>query len=258
MKFHDAHCHVSSKKFLKDFNLEESIPEWLKKGLEYVISVSTKLSESIKSVELSKKYQQIIPGVGIHPWSAKKPLTEEIKENFLRLISYKHQIIIGEIGLDHHFIKNEEYYASQEETFHFFLEVAEQNKIAINVHLKGAEILGADILSSYNHKPQQVLIHWYSGPRNVLNEFIERGYCLSINPSILSGSSHINVLHQANLSQILTESDGNVKYMINNEKIIGSPGIIPQVLEKIGDVKKKNIEEISDILSSNLHNYLTG
>ncbi len=255
MKFHDAHCHLASKSFLKDFELETSMKQWNDQGLEYVIGVSTKYSESNRNLELGQEYENVIPGIGIHPWSAKKPLSDEVKEKFQKLFFSNKQVIIGEIGLDHHFIKNEERYPFQEQYLRFFLQIAENNKLPINIHLKGAEEETANILSSYEIPASNVLIHWYSGPPKILNHFIEKNYFFSINPSILSGSPHIAVLKEVPLNRILTESDGNVKYTIDNERTIGSPGIIPRVMEKIVEITGRSREEISIILQENFRNY---
>jgi TatD DNase family protein len=230
--------------------------EWKKNGLEYVVSVSSNFSESLRSIELHKKYEEIIPGIGIHPWKAKTSLTDEQKNKFNQIIIENLPVVLGEFGLDYHFIKKEEYYAHQEETFRFFLNLAEKHNLPINVHLKGAEGLGAEILETYNIPSHKILIHWYSGPENILKEFIERDYFFSINPSILGGSKHIIVLIQAGLNQILTESDGNVKYTIDDERIVGSPAIIPKIIEKICEEKEKDVQEIANILHSNLRTYL--
>lgn len=256
MKFHDAHCHISRKSFLKEFDISSSMEEWRKMGLEYVIGVSTKLSDSKKVVEMQSSYKEIIPGIGIHPWSAKIPLTEEIKSQFLNLVKLCDVLVIGEIGLDHHFIKKEERYPHQVETFKFFLELAEKNKYPVNIHLKGAEKEGAEILDSYEFPSNNVLIHWYSGPEEVLKKFLDRSYFFSINPSILSGSPHIQILKEVPYERILTESDGDVKYHINGEKIIGSPGIIPETLKKISIIKKETVEEVAFQLQANLRKYV--
>ncbi len=255
MKFHDAHCHLASKSFQKDFNLESSMEQWSEQGLEYVIGVSTKYSESKKILDLSREFDRIIPGIGVHPWNAKKTLTNETKENFLKLFSEHKKVIIGEIGLDHHFIKKEERYPYQEQYFRFFLQIAEKNSLPVNIHLKGAEVEIASILSSYKIPSNNVLIHWYSGPSHILNQFIERDYFFTVNPSILTGSPHIDVLKKVSINRILTESDGNVKYTINNERVIGSPGIIPKVMQKIIEITHHDMEEISNILQDNLRNY---
>lgn len=254
MKFHDAHCHLPNNYFYRE--IENYMEKWIKEGLEVVISVANKYKESLRSIELHSKFDQIIPGIGVHPWSAKKSLTEEIKTDFETLILDNKTAILGEIGLDHHFVDKEEYYPIQEEYFKFFLELSEKHKIPINIHGKGAEELVAETLTSFNIRADNVLMHWYSGPKKVLSQFMGRGYFFSINPSVLTGSSHIEVLKSISTDQILTESDGNVKYTIDNERIVGSPAIVPRVMDKIGELKNMGIEEVSEILHYNLKRYL--
>lgn len=254
MKFHDVHCHLPKNYFYRE--IEDFMKKWIEEGLEVVVSVASKYKESLRSVELHNKFERIIPGIGVHPWSAKKNLTEEIRSNFESLIQDNRRVILGEIGLDHHFIDKEEYYSIQEEYFKFFLGLSEKYRIPVNIHGKGAEANVAEILSSFNIQSNNILIHWYSGPKEILSQFIDRGYFFSINPSVLAGSSHIEVLRSTPKDLILTESDGNVKYTIYNERIIGSPELIPRVLKKISDMKKIKIDEVSEILHSNLKRYL--
>lgn len=255
MKFHDAHCHLANKDFVKDFDISTFMEKWKNSGLEYVIGVSSNISESYKILEMSKEFKRIIPGIGIHPWKAKTQMKEELKAEFKQIINDNEIIVIGEIGLDHHFIKKEERYPYQEEYFRFFLEQAEKNSLPINIHLKGAEEETSDILTSYKISSENILIHWYSGPKKVFNQFLERDYFFSINPSVLTGSTHIEVLKNAPLNRILTESDGNVKYTIDNVKVTGSPGIIPEVLSKIEEIKNIELDELSVILQKNIRIY---
>ena len=256
MKFHDAHCHIPNKSFLKDFDIDESITKWTKMGMEFVVGVSTKLTECQKIVELSKKYYEIIPSFGIHPWGCKKPLTEEIKTKIRTLVEDNPISVLGEIGLDRHFIKKVEYYPIQEEYFRFFLELSVEYKRPVNIHLKGAEEEVSNILTDYDIPSHNTNIHWFSGPNQILDEFIERDYFFSINPSILSGSPHITVLQKASMNRILTESDGNVKYTIDDARIIGSPAIIPKTIDKIAEIKNESKEVISVQLQTNLRRYL--
>lgn len=254
MKFHDIHCHLPDNYFFK--KIEAFIQEWKNMGLEYVVSVASKLSESLRSIEMHRRFSEIIPGIGIHPWSAKKSLTEDLKSKFQEIVQEIDPLVLGEIGLDHHFIKKKEYYSFQDEIFQFFLDLSEKNNLPLNIHPKGAEELVYDILGTYNIPNHNVLIHWYTGPKTILEKLIERDYFFSINPSILGGSKHITVLEQVDLSYILTESDGNVKYTINDERIVGSPALIPDLINKICEVKNKEISEITDTLHSNLRRYL--
>ena len=254
MKFHDAHCHIPSNYFYS--NIDQHMKEWLEMGLEYVIGVSTKHNESLKVLEISKKHEQIIPGIGIHPWKAKSPLKEETKKSFSDILENNSPIVIGEIGLDHHFIKKTELYPFQEDYLKFFLNLAEKYSVPVNIHTKGAEEECSDILSSYKIHNNKILIHWYSGPETVLRIFRDRGYFFSVNPSILGGSTHIKVVEENDISQLLTESDGNVKYKINNERIVGTPKLVPQIIERIASLKSETTNNASTVLHANLLRYL--
>ena len=86
--------------------------------------------------------------------------------------------------------------------------------------------------------------------------FRDRGYYFSVNPSILGGSTHIEVVEENDISQLLTESDGNVKYKINNERIVGTPKLVPQIIEKIASLKSETTNNVSTVLHANLLRYL--
>ncbi|UJG39546.1 MAG: TatD family hydrolase [Candidatus Heimdallarchaeum aukensis] len=253
MQFHDAHCHLPINYFYKD--IDNFMKQWSDLGLEYVIGVSMKYTEIEKAIELQKKYKQIIPGFGIHPWKVKRNMLEEQINKISNYVATVSPLIFGEIGLDHHFIKKEQYYPLQEEVFSFFLTLSEKNSIPINVHSKGAEERVYELLDSFSIPPSNILIHWYSGPKKMLYKFRDKGVFFSINPSILGGSTHRFVLEEVGLEQLLTESDGNVKYWIKGEKIIGSPAIIPQIIEKIAEVKNLSIDEVSEVLSRNFKEF---
>ncbi|MHA1398989.1 MAG: TatD family hydrolase [Candidatus Heimdallarchaeaceae archaeon] len=254
MKFHDVHCHLPINYFYK--KIDEYMVSWEKMGLEYVVSASMKYSEMLRSVEISQKYDKIIAGLGIHPWKVKQSLSEERQNEIKELAKNNSPIVLGEIGMDYHFIKEQKYYPFQEETFRYFLELSEKHNLPVNIHTKGAEKEIYEILNTFAIPSSNVLVHWYSGPENILHKFREMGVFFSINPSVLTGSTHKRVLEEVPLTQLLSESDGNVKYTIKGERVVGSPAIIPRILQKIVEVKDLSTDEVCDILSHNFRRYV--
>ncbi|MFX0174404.1 MAG: TatD family hydrolase [Candidatus Hodarchaeota archaeon] len=88
--------------------------------MAFVISVSQTFNESLRSLELAKKYNEIIPAIGISPWKAHK--REHELEEFKKLITERKTIrILGEIGLDYHFISQHDFYSIQQRILDFFL-----------------------------------------------------------------------------------------------------------------------------------------
>ncbi len=254
MSFHDAHCHLSDKFFLKD--IDSYFTEWRSLGLTAVISVATKLSESTKNFELADLYTEVIPGVGLHPWKAKRQPDHETMNVYKELLLSQRTLVIGEVGLDYHFIKNEDLYHFQEEWFCFFLSEAEKHSLPLNIHAKGAEQRVSELLDTFSLKPHKVLLHWYSGSERSLMKLNDQGYFFSVNPSLLTGSTHKRVLEFVPLEHLLTESDGNVSYTISGEKFVGSPSLIPVVIKEMSNMLNLPVETLQNQLETNLQRYL--
>ncbi len=254
MRFHDAHCHLTKNYFYN--NIDNLITDWKQQGLEQVIGVSTTIREAQTAIELHERYPEIIPGIGIHPWKAKKPLNEKVKESIQTILDTHETLVLGEIGLDFHFIKEKERYKHQREYLHYFLELAEKKQLPINLHTKGAEHEIIEMLESYKLKPTKILIHWYSGPENILKKLSDNEVFFTINPSVLTNSTHKEVIEIVKLDQILTESDGDVKYTVDGKRIKGTPVLVPRIIEKIASIKGKSIQEITEILHNNFLRYI--
>ena len=108
---------------------------------------------------------------------------------------------IGEIGLDHHYVKENGLYPLQQKLFEKMLTIAQELQMPVNLHTKGAEKIVFDILPSYNIP--NVNIHWYSGPENFLKLGMERGYYFSITPAISYSTAVKNVASKVEKEYIL-------------------------------------------------------
>ena len=168
----DVHCHANLY-----LVLEEIIKEALNFGVQKIISVGMSYNSLERILEISNSFDNIYPALGIHPEEVK--MNENIEnqlETVIALIKKNREKLcaIGEIGLDHHFIKEKEFYPLQKNIFEQMLSLAQDLELPINLHTKGAEKIVFDMLPSY--KIPNINIHWYSGPEDLLNVGIDRGY----------------------------------------------------------------------------------
>ena len=136
-------------------------------------------------LEIANKHSEIYASLGIHPEEVtmNKKIEQQL-DSIIDLIKQNKQNIcaIGEIGLDHHFVKDKELYPLQKTIFNKMLLLAQDLELPVNLHTKGAEKIVFDTLPSY--KIPNVNIHWYSGPENYLKLGMDRGYYFSITPAI--------------------------------------------------------------------------
>lgn len=239
----DIHCHANLYLII-----EEIIKEAKSLGVEKIISVGMSFTSLERILEISDKYNAIYPALGIHPEEVR--MNENIKNQLDSVVDFISKncdkiCAIGEIGLDHHFVKEKELYPLQMEIFKTMLELAQKLNLPVNLHTKGAERIVFDLLPSFNIP--NVNIHWYSGPEEFLSLGIERGYYFSITPALRYSPAVKKVASKVDNEFLLLESDGPVKYSGKT----GTPAMIREVLNMLSEHKKIDSKELEIQIEKN-------
>lgn len=237
--FADNHCHLHEFEDLLDVLLRANAA-----NVDYIIGVSMDIPSFLKTTEIAKQHESVIPAIGIHPWNAPKCIDDTDKVRKL----LPHRGVMGEIGLDHHFIKNQDEWDSQLKIFETLLEIAEEKEASVIIHSKGAESETINILETFNIK--DVIFHWYTGPENLLSWIIDKGYFMSFTPALHYSPKLQNFVKRMDLSLILTESDGPVNY----RKKRGEPASVIEVVERIAQIKGLDKVETQRVIFKNFKN----
>jgi TatD DNase family protein len=240
MKYIDSHCH------LYKFN-EIEIKRIIKNKDIIILSVSEDLESSLKNLVLSQLNENVIPAIGIHPWNI-----EKINENTFKIIEdiiKDNKIkILGEIGLDKKF--KPETFEKQKEIFEKFLNLAKEYDLNVNLHTPNASKDVFDLLIKYDIK--KAYFHWYSGDEKLLEEIINKGYFIGINVATIVNEKYKKYIEIANIKSIITESDGPYNY----KGIILHPDMLKDLYKLISDIRKINIEELSNIIQENFARFI--
>ena len=245
----DVHCHLPVNYFYKSIDIY--VKSWIQIGLKYIVSVSQNHMESIRSLELANKFQNIMPAIGIHPWKAHKKHNEleTLKE---LIINHKEIRILGEIGLDKHFIKEKDRYPLQQKVLDFFFELAEQGNYKLMLHVKGAEEEIINRIETSTVPGHHCCIHWFSGSTNLLKKFIDLDCYFSCGPALEYSPQHQQVPKMIPIERLLTESDGNVKYRGQ----VGHPGLIPEVVDRLANLTELPHNEMKQIVLNNFLRFI--
>ncbi|WMJ80227.1 TatD family hydrolase [Clostridium sp. MB40-C1] len=239
--FIDAHSH------LEHYNSEEidKVLEQINNEKIITISNSMDISSYMENLNISGKSDFIIPTFGVHPWNAFK---YSDKLNEIEKFIYETPIV-GEVGLDFYWVEDKTQFDSQIKVFKFFLEKAkEQNKI-INIHTKGAEGEVLYLLERYNI--ERAIIHWYSGPKDILFKMIERGYYFTVGVEIFYSDKIKSIAKNIPINRILTETDGPS----SQEWLVGERGMpidIDRVIQNLSEIKQVDYLEMKNIVFKNL------
>lgn len=126
----DAHAHLDKY----DAELPDIVAE-IEADQIFTLSVSMNAEAYLKSRNLDAKCKWILSTFGVHPWNA--PAIHPTLQSVDAFIAGSP--IVGEIGLDYHFVTEPEKHDLQRDVFKYFVRKGvAQNKI-LNIHSKGAE-----------------------------------------------------------------------------------------------------------------------
>lgn len=241
--YFNFHDHYS---FYKDKETSLSI---LEKEKIHTLFVSMNLEEYLSLKETFSDHPLISIGLGIHPWEVKK-------ENNLKSLKpyFSSCDFIGEIGMDFYWAEQKEYYPQQKEVFEFFLQKAEEYQKFPNIHTKGAELEILSLLQKYN-VPTPV-IHWYSGPLELVEKYLEEGCYFTIGPDVGYSKITSELLQILPLDRILSETDGATSVEWVNG-IYGEPDYIKMIVESIAKEKHLPLEQVREQLYQNGQNILS-
>ncbi|MGL5315703.1 MAG: TatD family hydrolase [Peptostreptococcaceae bacterium] len=229
----DFHNHID---FYNKENIEKAIEDI---NLNKIKTIACAMDEEsyLYNKSLQTKSEYIIPIYGIHPWR----VSENIKNLDKAQMYIKESKIIGEIGLDFHWVEDTKTYPYQIEVFEYFLKYAKEYNKYVNLHTKGAEEIVLNLIKKYDLS-QQSIIHWYSGEKDILEKLIDAKCMFTISVDAGYSSKTEEIIKAVPIKQLLAETDGPTALeWVNGE--YGMPSEIKRVYKEICKVKNVSVEE---------------
>jgi len=235
-KYVDSHIHLNEYP-------EERISSVCGRDDMELIAVSEDLHSSLTNISIERKCSNVRAAVGIHPWNVGKVSAEDLAK-VLELID--NVSFIGEVGLDKKFTP--ETFDLQLKIFSEFVTQALSGRKVLLLHAAGAWREVLEILS--RSAVETAVIHWYTGPLEYLKNIKELGYFIGVNVALLRQPKMREVVKQAPLDIILTESDGPYEY----RGLRLEPELIPELMCEIAVIKGVGFEEVVTAVYNNYLN----
>lgn len=252
MRFVDAHIHLADKGYEK--TVETVVKEAKELGISGLVANATDLESSHKSIELAEKYaDHVYAAVGIHPWNTKQLKPNEVQDTVELILKNKENrqkvVAVGEIGLDASYSGNGEPTEIQKQVFHEMLRVAEKTSLPVVIHSRGSTSQIVDLLPSY--QLGKVLLHWFSQPHSLIGTIVDRGYYITEGPPVLYSGGMQEIIRQIPLTNLMTETDGPVRFRGPFKGKMTTPAFIPTVVDAIAELKNLEKSEVSEQIFQN-------
>jgi TatD DNase family protein len=240
----DAHAHLDRFEHLGNGGLEAALEE-IRQERILTISNAMDVPSYERNLAIATRSDLILPIFGIHPRNALQYL-----DRLDELASFvESSPMIGEVGLDHHWVKDSRQYPAQEKVLTHFLRAAEEQNKVVNLHTKGAEEEILDLLDGFDLP--RVIVHWYAGPLDVLQSLASRGVYFTVGIEVLY-SAHIQRIAQlVPGAQLLTETDnpGGPKAYLGRA---GTPVLIREVVRGLAGVRNSSPAAVQQTVRANL------
>lgn len=240
----DAHAHLDKYGTELKAALEE-----IKEHRVFTIAVAMDLPSYERSLEIGDMCELVLPTFGVHPKRA-----PEYAERLSELIPYIEQSpAIGEIGLDFYWVKDPTQYPAQKKVLEYFLAAAREQKKIVNLHTKGAEKEILKLLERYDI--QRAIIHWYSGPLDILRELIDFGAYFTVGVAALYSEQIQIITRDLPLNRLLTETDnpGGLNWLVGK---LGMPAVLNDVVEILAEVKETTVDAVAEATQENFSRFV--
>lgn len=236
----DAHAHLDRYGDALDPALEE-----IERHRIFTIANSMDLPSYERTLEIGQRCDLVLPTFGVHPKNAPE-YAERLRE-LSRPI--EQSPAIGEIGLDFHWVKDPSQYPAQRRVLEYFLAAAREQKKIVNLHTKGAEKEILKLLERFD--VTRAIVHWYSGPLDILRALIEYGAYFTIGVEVLFSEKIREIARETPLELLLTETDnpGGLEWLSGTP---GMPSRLIEVVEAVAELKESSAEAITESVRGNL------
>ena len=240
----DSHVHLLPR-FVRD--IRGAIHRAKEAGLEAVVNSAIELHDYDIALELSSKHPGFIyTTLGIAPsmfekFDATKAL-EKIREQ------EKDIVAVGEVGLDHHWIKEEASRNKQKKVFYQAIELANELKKPLVIHSRKAEEECIKILEKESNVP--ILLHCFAGSVKLAEDALTNtNWYVSIPTAVVDRKKHRRLAARLPIEKMVVETD--TPFLSPLPKRRNEPAFVKYAIREIASLQNVTEQEVDLFTSKN-------
>jgi TatD DNase family protein len=237
----DAHVHLDRYGDRLDAALSEIERERI-----FTVATAMDVPSYVALQQIAARSSWVMPTFGIHPRRA-ADYADRLEELRPYIASSP---AIGEIGLDFHWVRDPSTYPKQRRVCEYFIAAAAAHDKFVNLHTKAGEAEVLALLRKYELK--RAIVHWYSGPIDILHQMIAHGCWFTIGVEVLF-SDHIRAIARTVPDHLLlteTDNPGALGWLRKTDEA-GMPGAIRLVVAALAELRQTSFEAIENLVAEN-------
>ncbi|TSD97054.1 YchF/TatD family DNA exonuclease [Gordonia rubripertincta] len=250
----DAHTHLAACGGRDAESVRDILDHAQAVGVDQVVTVADDMVDARWAVAAAEWDDRVYAAVALHPMHA-GDLNDETAAELEQMVRHPRVVAVGETGLDYYWPGKSDDCASpevQHETFRWHIDLAKRVGKPLMIHNREADRDLLDILAAEG-APATVIMHCFSGDRNVARECVDRGYILSFAGTVsFANAEELRVAAEfVPDEQILVETDAP---FLTPHPYRGQPNqsyCLPYTARAIAEVRGVSDKEMARLLGIN-------
>ena len=260
MQIFETHAHYDDSSF--DDDREQVISSLSAGNISPVINVASTMESNEKCLELAHKYPDFYAALGVHP-SELSGISEAFFDDLKSHLDDEKVVAIGEIGLDYHYLSEEEDRERAKETqrywFSYQLKIAGEYDLPVIFHLRDSAEDSMEILKKAASEGIRGVLHCYSYSPEQAFEYEKMGYYFGIGGVLTFKNSKKlkETVERIDMSRLLLETD--CPYL-SPEPFRGRRNdstSLPYIVKKIAEIRRITEEEVIEKTRENARTLFT-
>ncbi len=241
----DSHCHLDAEYFPEGH--EVVLERGREAGVSHfvVIGVGETALPARLATRLGRERADVSATVGMHPHDAAK-LTPELYDELAALAEQEGVVAIGEIGLDHHYMRSPA--AVQDEVFRRMIALARERRLPIVVHTRSAPEATLAILEEEGAREVGGIIHCFSEDRPFARRALDLDFDLSFSGIVTFKSALAiqDVARWAPADRILVETDSPYLAPIPRRGRRNEPMNLVHTARFVAELRGESFDELAE------------
>lgn len=248
----DSHTH------LDNFPPSE-MPDILRRakaaGVGVIVAAGTTLSSSQACVELSRQYETLHAGIGLHPMNLEGPLDNVTFGELKKLAIENNKVIcISEVGLD--FLPTSPHWQIQLQALKCQIRLARELDKPIIFHSRESHREVLQTLREETASEVGGVMHYFQADADTAKEAMDMGFYISLAKPLIRLTELQEVVKDIPLERIVLETDSAPQPWKKYRKNWTEPFHIRQVAEKLAELKGLPVEKIIEQTTANISGLL--
>ena len=224
-------------------------------GISNIIVTGASIPGSVQAADLACKHPKLYATAGIHPHHAEESSATSLAK-IRELVKHPKVKAVGETGLD--FFRDFASHQAQIASFEAHIAIAIETNLPMFLHEREAHATFLDILKAYRGQLSKIVVHCFTGRRDVLHKYLELDCHIGFTGWICDerrGTHLLPIMKDVPLNRIMIETDAPYLLPRNIEPKPKSrrnePRYLPVVCQTAADAIGISFQALAEHTSKN-------